>query len=319
MNPDLLVELDRVQDLFSSMPRTSTIDARRAAYDALFAGFPVDTRVTITPQAGRSSGEWYTPVAADPDAVVVWMHGGAYVLGSLRSHRHLVAEVARCANVRAFALDYRLAPEHPFPAAVDDALAAYEQLLGDGIDPTRIVLAGDSAGATLALATTLGARDRGLPLPAGCWCISPWVDLEARGDSISTRAAVDPQIRKETILELASLYLAGEDPRHHFAAPIYGDLRRLPALLVQVGSYEILLDDAIRLARRAGESEVTVELEIWPYMRHVWHLYWPLVSAARRAIEHGARFVRQVVDLDEPGQASAVRAVEASPSGGGDA
>ena len=175
---------------------------------------------------------------------------------SLDSHRHLAAEVGRAAGTRTLAIHYRLAPEHPFPAPVEDTVAAYRYLLDSGIKPNRIALAGDSAGGGLVVAALLAIRDAGLPLPACGWCISPWVDMEALGQSFIDRAATIRPCRRPTILMMAQWYLGGADPRHPHAAPIYGDLRGLPPLLIQVGAVETLLDDSLALARKAGDRRM---------------------------------------------------------------
>ena len=186
------------------------------------------------------------------DAAILYLHGGGYVIGSLDSHRHLVAEAGREAGCWALALDYRLAPEHPFPAAVDDAVAGYRYLLGRGIAPGRIAIAGDSAGGGLVVAAMVAIRDAGLPMPGCGWCISPWVDMEAIGDTMTSKAEADPTVQKAGILDMARLYLNGADPRSPLAAPLHADLMGLAPLLIQVGACETLLDDAIRLARVAG-------------------------------------------------------------------
>ncbi|HYZ21104.1 MAG TPA: alpha/beta hydrolase, partial [Rhodopila sp.] len=203
------------------------------------------------------------------------------------------AEVGRAAGTRTLALEYRLAPEHRFPAPVEDTVAAYRFLLDGGIRPGRIAIAGDSAGGGLVVGSMLAIREAGLPLPGGGWCISPWVDMEALGQSFSDRAAADPTVQRETIQFMASHYLGGADPRHPHAAPIHGDLSGLPPLLIQVGASETLLDDSIALARRAGAADVAVDLQIWPEMIHIWHIFFPMLNAARRAIAAGGSFVRE--------------------------
>ena len=239
--------------------------------------------------SNRNGHRRRTPIAARPCCI---LHGGGYVIGSLDSHRHLAAETGRAARARTLAIDYRLAPEHPFPAAVDDALAAYRFLLANGVPSGGITIAGDSAGGGLVVAAMLAIRDAGLPQPACGWTISPWVDMEAIGDSMVGKAATDPTVQKAGILDMAKHYLNGADPRSPLAAPIYGDLRGLAPLLIQVGAAETLLDDAIRLAQVAGAADVAVDLQIWPEMIHVWHVYYPELAAGRRAIAAGGEFAR---------------------------
>lgn len=232
------------------------------------------------------------PPRADASRAILFLHGGGYVIGSLDSHRHLVAECGRAAGTRTLAIDYRMAPEHPFPAAVEDTVAAYRFLLDNGIAPGCIAIAGDSAGGGLAVGGVLAIRAAGLPLPGCIWCLSPWVDMEATGASFTDRAETDPTVQAPTIRLMAETYLAGADPKSATAAPIHGDLRGLPPMLIQVGACETLLDDSIRLARAAGIADVPVDLQIWPEMIHVWHTYHPILNAGKRAIAAGGEFVK---------------------------
>jgi monoterpene epsilon-lactone hydrolase len=266
--------------------RRRDIDARGLAY-----GVPADITVEALDANGVRS-EWTVAPDADPSKAVLYLHGGGYVIGSLDSHRHLVAEVGRAARARALAIDYRLAPEYPFPAAVDDAIAAYRFLLSGGVPPGGITLAGDSAGGGLVVAAMIAIRDAGLPQPACGWAISPWVDMEATSDSMTSKAATDPIVQKAGIMDMAKLYLNGANPRSPLAAPIYADLRGLAPLLIQVGAAETLLDDAVRLAQVAGSADVAVDLQVWPEMIHVWHIYHPELAAARRAIAAGGEFAK---------------------------
>jgi acetyl esterase/lipase len=190
-------------------------------------------------------------------------------------------------------IDYRLAPEHPHPAAVDDAVAAYRWMLTQGLKPPRVAVAGDSAGGGLTVATLLAIRDAKLPLPAAGACLSPWVDLEGIGESMTTRAGVDPIVQKPGLLQMAAAYLAGKDPRTPLAAPLYADLSGLPPLLIQVGTAETLLDDASRLAERARKAGVTVSYEPWESMIHVWHLFAPMLDEGQQAIDRVGEFVRK--------------------------
>jgi acetyl esterase/lipase len=224
---------------------------------------------------------------------MLYLHGGGYVVGSIATHRGLAGRLSQAAAARVLLVDYRLAPEHPFPAAVDDAASAYRWLLAQGIESARLVIAGDSAGGGLTIATLVALRDAGVPLPAAAVCLSPWVDLEGSGDSVTTKAAADPLVQKDMLLQLGAWYLAGADPRTPLAAPLYADLRRLPPLLIQVGTAEILLDDATRLAEKATAAGVKVTLESWEDMIHVWQLFAPMLPEGQQAIERIGVFVQQ--------------------------
>lgn len=286
-------EITKIREIIAARPRAAEIAQMRIDSDARGEAIPLPADVTVQPvTANGVQAEWTSTPTADPSTVILYLHGGGYVLGSLQSHRHLVAEAGRAAGARTLALHYRLAPEHPFPAPVEDTVAAYRYLLDNGIRPNRIALAGDSAGGGLVVGALLAIREAGLPLPACGWCISPWVDMEALGQSFTDSAATDPNVQKATILMMAQWYLGGADPRHPHVAPIYGDLRGLPPLLIQVGAAETLLDDSIALARKAGMADVPVDLQIWPEMIHIWHIYFPMLAAGRRAIAAGGTFVR---------------------------
>jgi acetyl esterase/lipase len=238
------------------------------------------------------AAEWTTTLGADPARVILFLHGGGYISGSITSHRHMIAQAGREAGARTLALGYRLAPEHPFPAALEDALSGYRYLLAQGFAPQHIVIAGESAGGGLAVATLIALRDAGTPLPAATWCSSPWVDLEMSGSTMVTKAAVDPLIQKNYLAELATLYLNGVDPRTPLASPIYSDLRGLPPMLIQAGSAETLLDDAVHLAGKAAAADVRTTLQVWPDMIHAWHLFYPQLAEGRGALAEVGAFVR---------------------------
>jgi monoterpene epsilon-lactone hydrolase len=277
----------------ASRPRSPDYQQRRRDIDArgLEYGLPADVAAESVAANGLRA-EWTSTPGDSSDAALLYLHGGGYVIGSLDSHRHLVAAAGRAAGCWALALDYRLAPEHPFPAAVDDAVAGYRYLLGRGVKPGRIAIAGDSAGGGLVVAAMVAIRDAGLPQPGCGWCISPWVDMEAIGETMTSKAAEDPTVQQAGILDMARLYLNGADPRSPLAAPLYANLRGLAPMLIQVGAAETLLDDAIRLAKLAGAADVRVDLQVWPEMIHVWHLFHPELRAGRQAIEAGGAFVR---------------------------
>jgi epsilon-lactone hydrolase len=224
---------------------------------------------------------------------ILFLHGGGYVVGSPDLYRHITWRFALAARARVAAIDYRLAPEHPFPAALDDAVAAWRGLLDEGADPRQTAVIGDSAGGGLALALCLRLRDAGTPLPAAIVALSPWTDLALTGASLRQNAAADPMQNAASLPAVVSGYLAGADPRNPFASPLYGDLAGLPPSLIQVGSDEILRDDAVRMAERMRVAGCEVALEIWPRMPHVWHVFAPMIPEALRAIARIGAFIRQ--------------------------
>jgi len=289
-------EIGALRAKLAARPRSDDYRQRRKDIDARGLAYGVAADVGVEPvTANGVRAEWTATPNDARDAALMYLHGGGYVIGSLDSHRHLAAEAGRACGIAALALDYRLAPEHPFPAAVDDALAGYRFLLARGVAPGRIAIAGDSAGGGLVVAAMLAIRDAGLPQPACGWCISPWVDMEAIGETMTSKAAADPTVQRAGLLDMAKLYLNGADPRAPLAAPLYADLRGLAPLVIQVGACETLLDDALRLAKVAGAADVRVDLQIWPEMIHVWHLFHPELKAGMRAIEAGGAFVRAIL------------------------
>ncbi len=290
-------EIAALRQKLAARERASEIGQRRIEFDQIAQAYPTAADIKVeTASANGIPAEWTTAPDARDDAAVLYLHGGGYVIGSLQSHRHLAAEIGRAARARTLALHYRLAPEHPFPAPVEDAVAAYRFLLAQGLPPGRIAIVGDSAGGGLTVAALVSIRDAGLPQPSCGWCISPWVDMEGVGDSMSGIAARDPMVQKDTLLELSRHYLGAADPRTPLAAPIYADLAGIAPLFIQVGAAETLFDDAIRLARAAGAADVRVDLQVWPEMVHVWHLFHPDLKAGRRAIEAGGAFIRAMME-----------------------
>jgi phosphinothricin tripeptide acetyl hydrolase len=270
-----------------------TIAERRAQYDRAERVFPTPADVRVEPvNAPECPADWLTPPGGRGDAAVLYLHGGGYVIGSRRSHRHLAAAIARAAGTPALLPDYRLAPEHPFPAALEDAVAAYEWLLARAIAPERIVVAGDSAGGGLTVATLLALRDRGLPRPAAGVCISPWVDLTCSGASYASRAAADPIVLRQSVTAMAQAYAGAGDAKAPLVSPLFADLRGLPPLLVQVGTDEVLLDDARGLGERARAAGVDARVEEWPAMVHVWHWFLGMLDEAEQAIGVIGDFVR---------------------------
>ncbi len=270
------------------------VQLRRAAFEAVTVFFPVPKDVEREPvDAGDVAAEWIAAPGAGAQPVIYYLHGGGYVIGSINTHRELISRLSRAAGARALAIDYRLAPENPFPAAVEDATSAYRWLLSTGVDPAQVVIAGDSAGGGLTVATLVALRDAGEPLPAAAVCLSPWVDMEALGESMTTNAEVDPMIQREEVLEGAKAYLGGAEPRTPLAAPLYADPSELPPLLIQVGSSETLLDDSTRLAERAKSAGVDVTLEVWDEMIHVFQFMAAMLPEGQHAINRIGEFIRQ--------------------------
>jgi len=243
--------------------------------------------------AGGLPAEWAADESAAGDQAVLYLHGGGYVIGSVRTHRVLMAGLSRASGARVLGLEYRLAPEHPFPAPVEDAVAAYRWLLRQGYAPGRIAVAGDSAGGGLTVAMLAQARSYGLPLPAAAVCFSPWVDLEGIGDSMTANAGSSDMVERDGLLFMANAYLNGANPRAPLAAPLYADLRGLPPTLIQAGGAETLLDDSTRLADAARAAGVAVDLDVWDDMIHVWQLFAPMLPEGRQALAQAGAFIRK--------------------------
>jgi len=251
------------------------------APDIMFESVSIDG---IPGEFGRSPG-------ARSDRTIIYFHGGGYVIGSLRSHRGMLSLLGSAAGVRTLAVDYRLAPEHPYPAALDDAVRAYRWLLASGVAPSAIAVAGDSAGAGLAVATLVRARDEELPMPAAVALFSPFADLSGSGASVLGKAPDDVLVTPAIIAGMGGAYLGDGDRRNPYASPIFADLRGLPPLFIQVGSSECLLDDALRLARNAGAAEVAIEMKIWPKLPHVWQLFAGMFEEGRRSLAEAGEFL----------------------------
>jgi acetyl esterase/lipase len=266
----------------------------RADFEAWCERFPDPREASIERvAAGGVPAEWIEAPGPAKGRVVLLLHGGGYSLGSARSHRALGSRIAYAARARVLLPEYRLAPEHPFPAAVADALASYRWLLATGVRPERIAVAGDSAGAGLALALLVSLRDAGAPLPACAVLLSPFADLECRGESYASLAESDPIVSREMGIGMGRAYVGEGDPRHPLASPVHARLDGLPPLLVQVGSREVVLDDARAIERHAKQAAVPVQLDVWPGMVHVWHLFASALEEGQRAIEELSSFVRE--------------------------
>lgn len=272
--------------------KSGSIQKERAALEARIARVPKKRNVKYEPcEVDGLHAEWITAPGASADRVILYLHGGAYISGSVNTHRSLAADLSRVARARVLIVEYRLAPEHPFPAAVDDALIAYRWLLSQGVSPERLVVAGDSAGGGLTVALLVAARDAGEPTPAAAVCLSPFVDMALTGASMKTKVKADVMVPSDLIPLVVKAYLGEVDPYTPLASPLYADLRSLPPLLIQVGTDEVLLDDATRLAARSREVGVKATLEIWDGMFHVWQAFGNILPEARRAIARIGKFV----------------------------
>jgi epsilon-lactone hydrolase len=275
--------------------------AFRREQSALFAADqpapPPDVRIEATALAGVPA-ERITVAGEIASKVFLHLHGGGYVLGDPSGSRGFTTALARAARLEVISVDYRLAPEHPFPAAVEDAVAAYSALLERGVAPARIAIGGESAGGGLVIAALVAMRDSGLPMPACAVALSPWTDLTCSSPSYLTRAGSDPLLTRNVLLDMAAEYLAGQSASAPLASPLTADLKGLPPLLIQVGEDEVLLDDAVSLAGRAREAGVTVELQVWPEMIHVWQMFSGALPEADLAIAEIANFVGASREID---------------------
>ena len=294
----LQAELLRValRHLVKNRDRSSTLPAEARQWGGSVQRWvphpPADTRTTAF-DAGGVPGFRIVTRESRRDRHILFFHGGAFVLGSSKFYRHLTWRIASAARASLLTIDYRLAPEHRFPAALEDAISAYRWLLADGIDARRIAVVGDSAGGNLVFALLLKARDEGLPLPAAAAAVSPWLDLALESPSFKINAESDPLLNVSEFPRLVRYYLDSADPRSPYASPVYGDLSGLPPTLIQVGSDEILRDDAVRAAEKIRSSGGECALEIWPRMPHDWHLFAPVLPEARAAIARIGDFLQR--------------------------
>lgn len=288
--------IDQIREMLKTLvggPDTPFME-RRAQSEQFAAAFSTPPGIRIEP--GVLAGvpvEWLHPDGARSKRVFFHLHGGGYVLGNPASSRPFTTEFALRARCAVVSVDYRLAPEHPFPAAVSDSLIAYSALLEEGYRPEDVAIGGESAGGGLALATLIAARTARLPMPSSLVAISPWTDLECSAPSLTALAHTDPLLNRRSLREMADAYIQTGDPRAPTASPLYADLKGLPPMLVHVGSEEVLLDDSKGLASRARTAGVDARLEIWPGMIHVWHMFHPVLPQGRDAIAKLVEFVRE--------------------------
>jgi acetyl esterase/lipase len=276
----------------SAFPADADVNEQRRLLRELLSAQPLPAEVTVTSATlgGVPTAE-ITVDGIEPRDVVLYFHGGVYVMGDAALAAELASQVGRRTHAKVISVDYRLAPEHPYPAAVDDALAAYEALLDNGIAASDIVFAGESAGAGLAVATLVNARDHGLPLPAAALAMSPYADLTLAGRTMETRRELDPLLSRENLQARVPDYTAGQDAALGLISPVFADLSGLPPLIIQAGGHEVLLDDAVRLARAAATADVEVTLEITPRVPHVFQAYHPILDEASAALDRAGQFL----------------------------
>jgi monoterpene epsilon-lactone hydrolase len=276
----------------SAFPPDSDVNEQRRLLNGLLSAQPLPADVTVTAAAlGDVPTAEITVDGIEPRHVVLYFHGGVYVMGDAFLAADLPSQVGRRTDAKVISVDYRLAPEHPYPAAVDDALAAYGALLHDGIAPSDIAFAGESAGGGLVVATLVNARDHGLPLPAAAFVMSPYVDLTLAGTTIETRREVDPLLSRELLQPRVTDYTSGRDAASGLISPVFADLSGLPPLLIQAGTHEVLLDDAVRLAGQAANADVEVTLDITPRVPHVFQAYHPILDEAAAALDRAGQFL----------------------------
>ena len=283
--------VERIRAVYRGWNRDTSVAQMRADWDTAFQSSAVPAVCERLSVDGVDS-EWITAGGVQTESAILYFHGGGFRIGSVTSHRDLIARISEASRCRVLAINYRLAPEHRFPAAVDDAVTAYRWLLRQGFQPSTVALVGDSAGGNLVLAALLWLRDHGLPLPAAGVLMSPWTDLAATGESYVSRAAADPIHQRPMILALAKNYLGEDgDPRDPMASPLYGELAGLPPLLIQAGDRETVLDDALMFARKAEAAGVMVRTEVWDGMIHVFQMFAADLPEARAAIAAIGRFL----------------------------
>ena len=276
----------------NALPADSEVSEQRRILAELAASQPLPVGVTVTPAAlGSVPTAEITVDGIEPRHVVLYFHGGVYVLEDAFQVADLASQVGRRTRAKVISVDYRLAPEHPYPAAVDDALAAYQALLRNGTAPSDIIFAGESAGGGLAVATLVNARDHGLPLPAAAFAMSPYADLTLAGATMETKREADPLLNRENLQARVPDYTAGQDAALGLISPVFADLSGLPPLIIQAGSHEVLLDDALRLARQAATADVEVTLDITPLVWHVFQAYYPILDEAAAALDRAGQLL----------------------------
>ncbi len=289
-------EFNMILEMLGAMPAldpNAEVSTLRAGMEAMVAAMPTPEGMLASPvDAGSVSAEWVSMPEARDDRAVLYLHGGGYAIGSINTHRALAARLSRDVSARVLIIDYRLAPEHPHPAAVEDAVTAYRFLRAEGYGASSIAIAGDSAGGGLTVATLLALRDAGDELPAAGAGLSPWFDLVGTGESNTSKAQDDPIVNMPGLTRMATWYLSGRKAEDEpTASPLYSDPTGLPPLLLQVGEAEILRDDSTRFAEKARQAGVDVQVEVWPDMVHVWQVFGDMVPESKDSVEKIARFL----------------------------
>jgi epsilon-lactone hydrolase len=288
-------QLDAIIQMIRSRPREERLDipTARAGFEMLAQMFPVAADIKREPASANGvPGEWITAPNSTDATTILYLHGGGYTIGSINTHADMVSRICRASGARAFSLNYRLAPENPYPAAVEDATKTYRWLLGQGIRPESIVISGDSAGGGLALTTLLALKAAGDPLPGGAVLLSPWTDLDASGESMKTRAEADPMIVADPLKTMAKIYAGDASLTHPLVSPLYGDFHGLPPMLIQVGDAEVLLDDSTRVAEKAKAAGVDVTIEVFDEMIHVFQVFAPMLPEGQQAIDKIGEWVK---------------------------
>jgi len=272
------------------------VEESRAGLEELARLAPLHKDVKLeNVDAGGVPAAWMITPGGVKDRAILYLHGGGYTEGSITSHQDLAQRISKVSETKMLILDYRLAPEHPFPAALEDSVCAYEWLINsEGYNPKNLIIAGDSAGGGLTIATLVKLRDQGVPLPAAAVCLSPWTDLALTGESIKLKLHEDPFVSPDELMFAAILYLGKTDPKNPYASPLYANFEGLPPLCIQVGTAEVILDDSTRLAKRAKEASVEVQLDIWEDMTHVFQAFAILAPEGTEGINKIGEFVKKI-------------------------
>jgi len=298
-SPEALAIKEQLRLLGDAVTSLDSIEDQRSQFEMALTSMtalPVGVRWTEV-NAGGVPAIWADAEGGSREHAVIYVHGGGYVIGSASGYRNFTGQLAKVVGCRVLSVDYRLAPEHPHPAAVEDSTSAYQWMLEQGFSPTQLAISGDSAGGGLTVSTLLKLRDIGAPLPVAGVSISPWIDMEGVGESMKTKAELDLLVDEASLKGMAELFLAGQDPKDPLAAPLHGDLEGIPPLLIQVGDEETLLDDSIRLAEIAGAAGNEVRLEIFPEMQHVFQLFAGNLPEADEALLQIADWLRPRLGL----------------------